>query len=141
MKKSHVENKKSGSKGASKFSIIIFIIGILALAAGGTLLGIKFLSQPATDDAEFLVTSGTWVREDAPSVIWDFTEAGKGKLTTDSHTTDYDFTWTVKDGKLTVETEWLYELSDEFDYTLDQGAKVLTLTVPGKDVKVKFRAE
>ena len=39
-----------------------------------------------------------------------------------------DFIWAIEDGKLKVNTEWLYTLNDEFDYTLDQNGDILTLT-------------
>lgn len=107
---------------------------------GLTVLIIKKTAQPLLDDAEFLVTAGDWIREDQPSVIWNFTEVGKGKLTTDNHLNDYDFIWRLQDGKLLVETEWLYDLNDEFDYTVDQGENTLTITKPDKTLEIKFKA-
>ena len=32
---------------------------------------------------------------DEPSVIWNFTEIGKGTLTTNNHENDYDFIWAI----------------------------------------------
>ena len=92
------------------------------------------------DEAEFLITTGEWVREDQPSVIWDFTEVGKGKLTTDSHLNDYDFIWKLDGGKLLIETAWLYDLNDDFDYTINQGEKTLTIKNADKNTEVKFTA-
>lgn len=63
-----------------------------------------------------------------PSVVWKFTEIGKGTLTTNAHVNDYDFIWALEDGKLKIETKWLYDLNNEYDYSLDQRAGVLTLT-------------
>ena len=72
-------------------------------------------------------------------VVWDFTEIGKGKLTTNNHINDYDFIWSLEDGKLKIETDWLYNLENEYEYALDQNAKTLTLT-SGEDV-YRFTAE
>ena len=87
------------------------------------------------------MTAGNWVREDQPSVIWDFSEVGKGKLTTDNHVNDYDFIWRLQDKKLLIETDWLYDLNDEFDYILDQSEKTLTIKNPEKNIEVKFKAK
>ena len=62
-----------------------------------------------------------------PSVIWKFTEIGKGSLTTNGHINDYDFIWSLEDGKLSIETKWLYDMNNEYEYSLDQSGKVLTL--------------
>ena len=70
---------------------------------------------------------GAWEREDAPSVVWNFTEIGKGTLTTNGHQNDYDFIWAIDGDKIKIETDWLYALDDEYIYTLDQSAGVLTL--------------
>ena len=61
-------------------------------------------------------------------VIWTFTEIGKGTLTTNNHLNDYDFVWALEDGRMIVQTEWLYELDDEYEYELDQSAGTLTLS-------------
>ena len=79
-------------------------------------------------DAEYLVAAENWTLEDAEGVIWDFTKIGEGTLTTNDHQNDYDFIWAIKDDKLLIETDWLYELENEYEYSLDQGAGVLTLT-------------
>lgn len=79
-----------------------------------------------TDVAES-ITDGTNCA-DGTGVIWKFTEIGKGTLTTNNHKNDYDFKWAMEDGRLMMQTNWLYELDNEYDYTLDQGAGVLTLS-------------
>ena len=58
-------------------------------------------------------------------VIWSFTEIGKGTLTTNNHIDDHEFKWSIENGKLKIETEWLYTLYDELTYTLDQKAQTL----------------
>ncbi len=62
-----------------------------------------------------------------PSVIWKFTEVGKGTLTTNGHINDYDFIWAIEDGKLKIETKWLYDLENEFDYEIRRGEGALVL--------------
>ena len=84
-------------------------------------------------DGKYLVSIGEWVEQGEPNVIWKFTEIGKGTLTTNNHINDYDFTWTIEDGRLKIDTEWLYTLSNEFDYTLDQNENILTLTSGNED--------
>ncbi|MBR3253047.1 hypothetical protein IKF84_03175 [Candidatus Saccharibacteria bacterium] len=129
--------KKRPSK---KVNITVFVIGMIVLVAGLAVLIIKKTAQPLLDDAEFLITAGNWVREDQPSVIWDFSEVGKGKLTTDDHLNDYDFIWRLQDKKLLIETSWLYDLNNEFDYTIDQGEKTLVITNQDKNIEIKFNA-
>lgn len=111
-----------------RVSLIVLIIGLLTLIAGVVFLIVRLNAGPSIADGEYLVSVGEWKEQDEPSVIWNFTEIGKGTLTTNNHTNDYDFVWAIEDGKLKVNTEWLYTLNDEFDYTLDQNGNMLTLT-------------
>lgn len=111
-----------------RVSLIVLIIGLLTLIAGVVFLIVRLNAGPSIADGEYLVSIGEWKEQDEPSVIWNFTEIGKGTLTTNNHTNDYDFIWAIEDGKLKVNTEWLYTLNDEFDYTLDQNGNMLTLT-------------
>ena len=120
-------------------TIVLFVIGMVALVGGLSFLIYRLVVGPSAADAEFLINSGEWVEEDEPSVIWKFTEVGKGTLTTDGHQTDYNFVWVIEDGKLKVETSWFYPISDEFEYSLDQGNKTLTLKNENKGVEVKFK--
>lgn len=120
-------------------SITVFVIGLLTLGAGIVFLILALTRGPEISDGEFLVTNGKWVLENEEGVVWDFTEIGKGALTTNDHLNDYDFIWAIKDGKLLVETDWLYELEDEYDYSLDRGGKVLTLKKA--ETEVRFLAE
>ena len=125
----------------SKWPLITMIFGIIVLIAGVALITVKIITAPKMDDAEFLITAGEWVREDQPNVIWDFTKVGQGMLTTDKHLNDYDFIWSLEGGKLKVETSWLYDLNDEFTYSLDQNGKVLTIKNTDKNIEVKFKAQ
>lgn len=126
-------------------SIIVMVVGLIALVVGVVFLVINLNQAPAVQDGEYLVSAGEWALDEGancaaeseveagaancePSVVWDFTEIGKGTLTTDGGEHDYDFIWALEDGKLLVETDWLYTLNNEYEYEIDQGAGVLTLT-------------
>lgn len=145
-----------------RVSLIVFIIGLLTLIAGVVFLIVRLTAKPGVADGEYLVSVGEWKIKggeclqskcsgnikcidengesamvcDGDNVIWNFTEIGKGTLTTNNHVNDYDFVWALEDGKLKINTEWLYTLSDEFEYTLDQNGNVLILT--RGDEKVEF---
>lgn len=126
--------------GMDKKSFAFFVVGMIILCVGVVLLAIKIITGPKMDNAEFLITAGEWMREDDPTVIWDFTDTGKGKLTTDGHLNNYDFKWSLEGGRLKIETAWFYDLSDDFEYSLDQGAKILTIKNQDKNLEVKFKA-
>lgn len=122
-------------KSAKKIiSIIIFIIGLVTLAAGAVIFLLDWFKKPAVEDAEYFVSIGEWVEQDSESVIWKFTEIGKGTLTTNNHVDDYDFIWSLEGDKLKIETAWLYDLNDEFTYTLNQKENTLKLESDGKTV-------
>ena len=131
--------KKKKAVGASakgrKISIGVLVVGLVMLVVGVAFLVMNLISASKAADGEFLVEKGEWVLEDSESVIWKFTEVGKGSLTTNNHLNDYDFIWAIKDGKLLIETDWLYELEDEYEYELDQGAGVLVLKADDKTYK------
>lgn len=109
-------------------SISVLVLGIAALAAGITILVLNIIKSNHAADADYLVSVENWTLQNSDDVVWDFTEIGKGTLTTNNHENDYDFIWAIEDGKLKIETDWLYELDDEFSYNLDQDAGILTLT-------------
>lgn len=144
-----------------RISLIVFIIGLITLVAGVVFLIVRLNSGPSIQDGEYLVSVGEWKLEggeclhakcgdntkcvnensestivcDGDNVIWNFTEIGKGTLTTNNHVNDYDFIWALEDGKLKIETDWLYTLDDEFEYTLDQNNTTLTLTSGETEIK------
>lgn len=119
-----------------KISIAVLVIGILALAGGGGFLAYKLTRTPGANDAEILVEVGEWQREDEPSVIWDFKEIGKGTLTTNDGENGYDFVWAFEDGKLKIDTDWLYTLNDEYEFSLDQEAR--SFEIRSGDETIKF---
>lgn len=108
-------------------SIIVFIIGLATLATGVVFLVLDLTKKPAVSDGEYLVSVGEWTLASDESVVWDFTEVGKGTLTTNAHVNDYDFIWAIEDGKLKIETKWLYDLQNEYAYSIDQNHNTLTL--------------
>ena len=124
-----------------RWSFVVLIVGIIALIAGVVVFLVRQNAQPPISDADFLINTGEWVEETNATVIWDFTEIGRGKLTTDGHLNNYDFKWSLDNGKLTIETEWLYDLSDTFDYSIDQNTKELTIKNSDKNVEVKFKSQ
>lgn len=114
-------------KKKSRVGVTVLVVGLLVLVAGFVLMLLKLPRGEGLRDAEYLTQVGTWVRADAPGVVWEFAEVGKGKLTTNDGLNEYDFLWAIEDGKLLIETDWLYTLNDEYAYRLDQDAKELVL--------------
>ncbi len=119
---------KNPAKKKKIISISVLVAGLIMLIVGVIFLVINSISASKAADGEYLISASNWVLEGSDSVIWDFTEIGKGTLTTNNHLNDYDFIWAIEDGKLKIETDWLYDLENEYDYSLDQGSGVLTLT-------------
>lgn len=133
----------SGEKRANrkkKWPLIICALGVVALITGAAFLIFKLATGPSTNDAEYLVSVGEWMREDASDVVWNFTEIGKGTLTNDAHLNDYNFEWAIDGDKLQIKTAWLYDLNDEFEYHLDQNTKTLIIRNEDKDLEIKFVA-
>lgn len=131
-----VKNVRTNASKNKAVSLAVLIVGLIMLAVGVVflVLGIKETSLLA--DGDFLVAAGEWRLAESETcveieckdtVIWTFSEIGKGTLTTNGHKNDYDFKWAIQDGKLVIETDWLYELDNEYEYTIDHGALVLTL--------------
>ena len=126
----HKENEKPKKAKKDKekvFGIVSFIVGLLVLAGGLAFLLYDLFKAPDVRDAEYLVEIGAWQLEDESTVVWNFTEIGKGKLTTNFYVNEYDFLWAMDGDQLKIETDWLYTLNNEYTYELDQGAKTLTL--------------
>ena len=116
-------------------SITTFVIGLIVLAVGIVLLVLNLNKGAGMQDGEYLVAQENWQLEDSDKVVWDFTEIGKGTLTTNGHENDYEFKWAIEDGKLKIETDWLYNLENEYDYSLDQANGILILTSDGEEHK------
>ncbi len=137
------------SLGTLIAGLVMLVVGVVFLV-----LGVKKASLLA--DGDFLVSVGEWRLEETADatetevtncvggegancveskVVWTFTKIGKGTLTTNGHKNDYDFKWAIQDGKLVIETDWLYALDDEYEYSLDQEARVLILKTAGAEYK------
>ena len=126
---------KTNSPKKKYISISVLVIGLIVLVVGVVFLVLNLMNAAKSDDGDFLTKVENWSLEGEEGVIWDFTEIGKGTLTTNNHKNDYDFIWALEDGKLLIETDWLYNLENEYEYTLDQGNGVLTLTADDKTYK------
>ena len=126
-KSKKVDAHKKPVNKKKRFSIVVFVFGLAALATGVTFLLMSIFKAPDVRDAEYLVQVGAWQLEDEPTVVWRFTEIGRGTLTTNFHINDYDFIWAIDDNKLKIETDWLYTLNDEYVYELNQGDNKLVL--------------
>ena len=108
--------------------VVTLVIGAAVMIAGLVFMLVNLFAEPGLRDAEYLVEVGTWVREDEPDVIWNFTEVGKGELTVNGGGQNYDFLWSIDGEQMIVETDWLYTLDDTYGYEIDQNARTLTLT-------------
>ena len=130
--------KPGGARKSPKLAIglAVFIVGLVALAAGVVLLVLNLTKGPVVSDGETLLKAEGWIMcedvEDSYScketeVIWEFTEVGKGTLTTNGHKNDYEFIWAVQDDRLLIETQWLYELENEYKYEISAETGCLIL--------------
>ena len=113
----------------------VFAVGLATLIAGAVFLILNLTRSASVADGEYLVSVEKWVLSDSDRVEWKFTEIGKGTLTTNAHENDYDFLWSLEDGKMKVETDWLYDLENEYDYKLDQNTGKLILSADGEEHK------
>ena len=119
--------KKPRDKKFFGISIAVFAIGLAGLVSGLVFMLINLFTEPGLREADYLVSIGEWVKQDEPSVIWKFTEIGKGTLTTNNHINDYDFIWALDGDTLKIETDWLYTLNNEFEFVLKQDNQELVL--------------
>ena len=113
-------------KRKTKKTLLIISIVIAVLAAGAAAFYFLYWQkrEPVVvlTDAQILVETKSWEKQDAPTVIWTFNADGTGELTTNK-SNYYDFTWTLEDGEpslLKIQTAWLLELSDTFEFTLNR---------------------
>ena len=113
--------------------ISVFAVGLATLIAGAVFLILNLTRGADVADGEYLISVEKWVLSDSDRVEWKFTEIGKGTLTTNAHENDYGFLWSLEDGKMKVETDWLYDLENEYDYKLDQNAGELILSANGEE--------
>lgn len=159
-KSSRKTEKVKKPKDKKKIACIAtFVVGLFVLVVGAVFLILNLMRGNAVADGEYLVSANKWVLEvesgdsdtkckdeikcitvdQSGKVVWDFTEIGKGTLTTDGGEHNYNFEWAIEDGKLIIQTAWLDELHNEYEYSLDQGNGVLTLK--DDDGEYKFTAQ
>ena len=120
---------------------LVLVAGVALLIAGVALFVVKMISGAALRDANTLIEVGTWQREDAPEVIWTFTEMGKGTLTSNGHQNDYDFLWRIDGDTLKLEIKWLYDIESEYTYHLDgKTLSLKQLNPEGNLANINFRA-
>lgn len=116
-------------------SLTVFVAGIITLIVGVVFLILDLTKGELLEDGEYLVSVDSWVREDEPSVVWKFTEIGKGELTTNDGLNTYDFIWAIDDDKIKIETDWLYTLNDEYEYRIEDKNLVL---IKDDSTEIKF---
>lgn len=120
---------------------IVLVAGVALLIAGAALFVVKIVSGATLRDANTLIEVGAWQREDAPEVVWTFTEMGKGTLTSNGHQNDYDFLWRIDGDTLKLEIKWLYDIESEYTYHLDGKTLSLKQLNPEGDLaNINFRA-
>lgn len=138
--KETTESFKIEKKKAGIVPLIIFIVGLVTLAAGATFFILDLLKKPDIRTADYLVEIKNWKEQGTDTVFWSFTEIGKGTLTTNNHINDYDFIWRIDDDTLKIETSWLYALNNEYTITIDDEAKTFTLAKKDSDQPIIFEA-
>ncbi len=120
---------------------LILIAGVIMLIVGAVLFVVKTVSGATLRDANTLIEVGVWQREDAPEVVWTFTEMGKGTLTSNGHQNDYDFLWRIDGDTLKLKVKWLYDVESEYTYHLDgKTLSLKRLDSEGNLTNVDFRA-
>jgi len=125
------KTKSLNKKSKKPLVIVLVVLFSLALIAGGIFYYFKFLRKSpeiVKNDVEFLTEVDAWEKSGAPTVIWSFKPDGTGELTTNKENY-YSLKWYLSDGKLEIDTSWLYELSDSFEITLDRASEIPSFTV------------
>ena len=121
------KTKKKLSKKA-KLAIIISAAVVAALGIAALLIFVVFKKEEPEvilTDRDIL-TSISWEKQDAPTVIWTFHTDGTGEITTNK-SNYYDTSWSLNDEDeaettLDITTSWLYELKDSFTFKMDREA-------------------
>ena len=131
--------EKSLVKPKSKKPLIITLVAVAVLAlAGGVYYYLAHREKPVfLSDAEYLIDVESWEKSGAPSVIWAFRADSKGELTTNK-SNYYPTSWSLEGGKLQISTSWLYELNDEFEFSLNRVEKSFTVKNLSDDTESTF---
>ena len=123
--------KVVAKKSKKPLIISLIVIFVLLLVAAGVFCYFKFFKTPpgiVKNDVEFLTEIDAWEKVNASTVIWSFKTDGTGELTTNKENY-YPFKWYLSNGKLEIDTTWLYQLSDAFEITLDRDSETPTFVV------------
>ncbi|MBR5389290.1 hypothetical protein IK146_01900 [Candidatus Saccharibacteria bacterium] len=126
------KTKKKLSKKA-KLAIIISAAVVVLLGIAAVLFFVVFKKEEpeiVLTDRDIL-TSISWEKQGAPTVIWTFRADGTGEITTNK-SNYYNTTWSLNDEEgidttLDITTSWLYELKDSFTFKLDREANTFTV--------------
>ena len=126
------EKKPKKHKKIKPIVINSIIFGVLLVA--GICVYFFVLKKPEPEvilsDAQYLVKTEAWEKQDSPTVIWTFRADGTGELTTNK-SNYYDTTWelTEENGAqtLTISTDWLYKLKDTFSFVYDREMNSFTV--------------
>ncbi len=137
------EKKLSKDKKISPIVIVAIIIGVLAIV--GVCLYFFVFKEPEPEvvltDAQYIIKTSSWEKQDSPTVIWTFHEDGTGELTTNK-SNYYETLWELTEGEegqvLKTTTDWLYELNDSFAFTLDREANSFTVKNLADDTESIF---
>lgn len=131
-------------KKKSKKPLIITLVVLAVLAAGAAAFYFLYWKNRTPEvvltDAEFLIDVKSWEKEGAPTVIWTFKDEKNGELTTNK-SNYYDFTWTLEKGDpglLKVQTAWLLDLDDTFEFVLNREEKSFTVKNRTDNLESKF---
>ena len=90
--------------------------------------------ETMTDDV-FLMTVNKFEEDGYPNVIWIFNQSSLGKISTDGGDSFYDMKWSLKNDKLIVDVEWIYNNKKEYSIKFDKKNVSFTLDNDTKFVK------
>ena len=126
-----LKNQKSGKRKKlskkTKLAIIISAVVVALLAIAAILIFVVFKKEEpevVLTDRDFL-SSISWEKQGAPTVIWTFHNDGTGEITTNK-SNYYDMEWELEEGDTTtlkITTNWLYDLEDSFTFALNREEK------------------
>ena len=132
--------KKKKSKKPLIFTLVVLAVLIAGAATFYFLYWKNREPVVVLTDAEILAETKSWEKSGAETVIWTFNPDGTGELTTNK-SNYYDFTWALESGEpalLKIQTAWLLELSDTFEFTLNRETKSFTVKNQSDDTESTF---
>lgn len=119
-------------KHLSKKAKLALIISAAVLALAG-LAAVLVLVVFKTEEPEIILTdrdylvAHAWEKQGAPTVIWTFHADGTGEITTNKQNY-YAMNWALEqENSLAIKTDWLYELSDNFDFSYNKDTDTFTV--------------